>query len=194
MSTPESPAPAGGARHRLADPEAGARLLDRAPPPGYRAEWTAHLAKPPKVAETTTAAAMVFRVGEEWLALPADWVGEITPARAVHSLPHKRGGVLEGIANVRGELLLCFSLGRVLGIETAAGAEAARRLIVAGNGARRVVFRADEIFGVLRYDEARRLPSPGKPSLVPHLLEWNGRTLGLIDAEHLWKAFEGGLA
>jgi len=194
MSTPESSSPTGGARRRLADPEAGARLLDRASPPGYRAEWAAHMAKPTKTAEVTTDAAMVFRVGEEWLALPADWVGEVTPARAIHSLPHKRGGVLDGVANVRGELLLCFSLGRVLGIEAVAGAEAARRLIVAGNGARRLAFRADEIFGVVRYDAARRLASPAKSALVPHLLEWNGRTLGLLDAERLWKAVEGGLA
>lgn len=179
---------------RKIDPEAGARLLDREPPAGYRAEWTEYLAKPPKQAEVTTDSAMVFRVGGEWLALPSSWVGEVAPVRAIHSLPHRRGRALDGLVNVRGELLPCFSLERVLGIEPAAGAGASRRLIVAGKGARRLVFRADEVFGVLRYDAARRQAAPGRFALVKHLLDWNGRSLGLLEAEALWDALERSLA
>jgi len=187
------PATNASARNRAKDTEAGARLLDREPPAGYRAEWTEYLAKPPKKAETTTDSAMVFRLGAEWLALPADWVGEVAPARAVHSLPHRRGRALDGLVNVRGELLPCFSLESVLGIEAAGGA-GTRRLVVAGQGARRLVFRADEVHGVIRYDAARRLAAPGRLAQVKHLLEWNGRTLGLLDAETLWGALERSIA
>ncbi|MDF3058063.1 MAG: purine-binding chemotaxis protein CheW [Rariglobus sp.] len=183
-----------GARRRQADPEAGARLLDREPPPGYRAEWTEYLAKPAKVAAVTTDSAMVFRVGAEWLALPSAWVGEVAPVRAVHSLPHRKGRALDGLVNVRGELLPCFSLERVLGIEASTGPSGARRLIVAGRGAHRLVFRADEVFGVLRYDAARRQVSPGRFALVKHLLDWNGHSLGLLEAEALWVALERSLA
>ena len=183
------------ARNRAKDTEAGARLLDREPPAGYRAEWTEYLAKPPKKAETTTDSVMVFRLGAEWLALPADWVGEVAPARAVHSLPHRRGRALDGLVNVRGELLPCFSLESVLGIEaSAAGGAGTRRLVVAGQGARRLVFRADEVHGVIRYDAARRLAAPGRLAQVKHLLEWNGRTLGLLEAGTLWSALEGSIA
>jgi chemotaxis-related protein WspD len=179
---------------RKSDPGAGARLLDREPPAGYRAEWTEYLAKPPKKADTTTDSVMVFRVGAEWLALPASWVGEVVPMCAVHSLPHRRGRALDGLVNVRGELLPCFSLERVLGIEAPAIAAASRRLIVAGAGARRLVFRADEVFGVLRYDAEKRVAAPGRFALVKHLLDWKGRSLGLLEADALWEALERSLA
>lgn len=188
-----APIPPGGAAR--AGSSAGARLLDREPPAGYREECTAHLARPPAKAEVATDTALVFRAGAEWLGLPASRAGEILPARPVHSLPHRRGGALDGLVNVRGELLPCFSLERVLGIATSEGAaSAARRLVVAGSGPRRLVFRADEVFGVVRYDAARRLPSPGRTALMPHLLEWNGRAVGLLEAEALWAALERSLA
>ncbi|CAM3064209.1 chemotaxis protein CheW [Rariglobus hedericola] len=192
--SPSTPPNGGGMRRRVVDPEVGARLLDREPPPGYRAEWTAYLSKPPKKAEVTTDSALVFRVGAEWLALPASWVGEVAPVRAVHSVPHRRGRALEGLVNVRGELLPCFSLDGLLGIDAADGVTGSRRLVVAGQGARRLVFRADEVFGVIRYDAARSLPSPGRLRHVKHLLEWKGRTPGLLDAESVWNALERSLA
>lgn len=188
-----SPSSAGGPG-RAADPDLGARLLDRAPPPGYREEWTGHLAKPPSKSEVATDTALVFRAGTEWFGLPASWAGEILPARPVHSLPHRRGGALDGLVNVRGELLPCFSLERALGLAPAEGkAAASRRLVVAGAGARRLAFRADEVFGVVRYDAARRMPSPGRTALVKHLLEWNGRAVGLLEADVLWAALERSL-
>lgn len=200
MSDPSSPAPlppsGGPGRRRHTDPGVGARLLDREAPAGYRAEWTEQLAKPPKKAEVTTASVMAFRVGSEWLALPSSWIGEVAPLRAIHSLPHRGGRALEGLVNVRGELLPCFSLERALGLapEPVAGGAGARRLIVAGRGARRLVFRADEVFGVVRFDEARRLAAPGRVELVKHLLDWKGRTLNLLEAESLWLALERSLA
>ncbi|MET0261631.1 MAG: chemotaxis protein CheW, partial [Rariglobus sp.] len=167
---------------------------DREPPAGYRAEWAHYLAQPPKKTEVTTDSAMVFRIGSEWLGLPAAWVGEVAPLRPIHSLPHRRGGALAGIVNIRGELLSCFAIERVLGIEATSPASASRRLVVAGQGARRLVFCADEIFGVLHYDAARRLAAPGQPALVKHLLAWNDRTVGLLEIESLWAALERSLA
>jgi len=189
MSEPAASSSAGPKRRHI-DPAAAARLLDREPPAGYRAEWTEYLAKPAKSAEITTDSAMVFRVGAEWLALPSSWVGEVVPLRTIHSLPHRAGRALAGLVNVRGELLPCFSLERVLGAEATTTPSASRRLIVAGQGARRLVFRVDEVFGVLRYDAARRQPAPGHSSLVKHLLDWNGRSLNLLETEALWSALE----
>lgn len=180
---------------RAADATHGSRLLDRQPPEGYRAECTERIAQPPAKVETTTDTALVFRAGTEWLALPASLAGEVLPARPVHSLPHRRGGALDGLVNVRGELLPCLSVERVLGLEPGENKTGAgRRLVVAGTGGRRLVFRADEVAGVIHYDAARRLPSPGRTALIGHLLEWNGRTVGLLETEPLWAAFERSLA
>lgn len=193
MST-VNPLGEGPASRRKVDPTIGARLLDREPPEGYRAEWTAHLAKPPKRSDVTTDSAMIFRVGNEWLALPATWVVEVAPLRLVHSLPHRQGRALAGIVNVRGELVPCFSLERVIGSDAATTESKTRRLFVAGQGARRLVFIVDEVHGVLRYDSAKLLAAPGRLKHVKSLLTWGERTVGVLDAEVLWTSLERSLA
>ncbi len=45
---------------------------------------------------------------------------EVTNLRPIHSLPHRRSGVMLGLANVRGELLICVSLAMLLGVAPAA--------------------------------------------------------------------------
>ena len=41
---------------------------------------------------------------------------EIAERRSLHSLPHRRRGIVMGIVNIRGELLICASLGKLLGL------------------------------------------------------------------------------
>jgi len=98
---------------------AAVALLDRESAAGDMAEWTTHFAKPKPTTERDTQSVVIFRIGMEWLALPTSAVKEITDLRPIHSLPHRRGGVVLGLANVRGELLICVSLARVLGLERA---------------------------------------------------------------------------
>jgi hypothetical protein len=58
---------------------------------------------------------MIFRLGTEWLALPASVFQEVAELGAIHSLPHRRSGLVVGLTNVRGgELLICFSLTKLL--------------------------------------------------------------------------------
>ena len=45
-----------------------------------------------------------------------DLVPGSRPNRLIHSLPHRRQGIVLGLVNVRGELLICVSLARLLGI------------------------------------------------------------------------------
>ena len=70
------------------------------------------------------------------------WRSTKSPSlRTIHSLPHRRSGVVLGLANVRGELLVCVSLGQMLRLgETAAaetGAQAHRARAPAGDPPRR---------------------------------------------------------
>src|SRR2546422_1979826 len=39
-------------------------------------------------------------------------IAEVAERRVIHSLPHRRTGIVLGVVNVRGELLVCVSLGR----------------------------------------------------------------------------------
>src|SRR5262245_38052092 len=59
----------------------------------------------------------LFRIGSEWLAIATPVVDEVADLRSIHSLPHRRSGVVLGLANVRGELIVCVSLAQLLGIE-----------------------------------------------------------------------------
>lgn len=189
-----SPEPARTSGRGRVDPAMAARLLDREPPSGYRSEWAAYLAKPAAAADVTTDSVLVFRTGGEWLGLPTSWIVEIAPPRPVHSLPHRRAGVLAGLVNVRGELLPCVALEGALGLPASTEKPSARRLCVAGPGSRRLVILVDEVHGLLRYDAARRLPAPGQLPHARHLLEWKeGRTIALLDAEAVWTVLERNL-
>src|SRR5471030_2732737 len=97
-----------------------AKLLDADLPPGHLDEWTGHFSGEQKVEEAGTQSVVIFRLGAEWLALPTAVFKEVATLRAVHSLPHRRSGLVLGLANVRGALLVCVSLGDMLGLEKAA--------------------------------------------------------------------------
>lgn len=108
------------------------KLLDRPLPPGYRDEWTQHFAgrdeKAPEGEEIDSV--LIFRIGEEWLGLPAAICREIAEPRPVHSLPHRRSEAVRGIVNVRGELLICISLPALLGIGGASASRSAERIAI----------------------------------------------------------------
>jgi hypothetical protein len=93
---------------------AASALLRRELPVGYRADWAGHFARRQEVEDPGTESAMIFRVGTEWLALPALVFEEVAELGAIHSLPHRRSGLVLGLTNVRGELLICFSLTKLL--------------------------------------------------------------------------------
>ena len=96
---------------------------------------------------------LVFRLGDEWLALPVGVLVEVTRPRPPHRIPH-RGGLLAGMVNIRGELHLCVRLDLLLGI-AATGPESAKdnpRLIVIRHESEGWAFAADEV------DQVHRLP------------------------------------
>src|SRR5579872_4617099 len=94
-----------------------AERLEGDPPGNYLAEWTRHFGEPRPAADSKTHSFVIFRVGAEWLALPTSVVTEVADSRPIHSLPHRRNSAVLGLVNVRGELLVCVSLGRVLGVD-----------------------------------------------------------------------------
>src|SRR5262245_12198327 len=95
-------------------PAAGRHFLDAPSPTGYLEEWTQRLAAPEEESATDLHSVLVFRLAEEWLALPVRVLVEVTPPYPVHRIPH-RAGLLAGLVNIRGELHLCVHLARLLG-------------------------------------------------------------------------------
>jgi chemotaxis-related protein WspD len=176
---------------------AGIKLLDRPMPEDYRREWTEHYSQRKRTPAPNRASAILFRIGGEWLALPAHTFQEIADRRPIHSLPHRRQAIVLGLANVRGELLICMSLGHLLRLEGLPSLESLRRnhnsLLVAEWNGKRLVFPVNELRGIHRY-EPRELKEPPATiakstlSYTRGILHWEGITVGLLDPEVLFTA------
>lgn len=172
---------------------AGRRFLDAPSPQGYLDEWTTRLAARDESREGDESSVLVFRLGDEWLALPVAVLVEVTRPRPVHRVPH-RGGLLAGMANIRGELHLCVKLDSLLGVSPAAESDPElRRLVVIHRGTESWVFAADEVDQVHRVllpDLASAAPTLARSQLkmtrgvFPHA----GRSVGLLDDARLFQS------
>lgn len=176
----------GAARHSLGRP------VD----PGYGDAWARELARPADAAAVADAAAMVFRVGAEWLAVPLALASSVAPSAPIHRLPHRggahSGSALLGIVAAGGRLLPALSLARLLDIDGSthanagagaaapAGRHAFARLLVlaefdAHGGVRRgaqpgapaFALPVDEVHGVVRYASAALLPPAATVGRAP---------------------------
>ena len=181
---------------------AGVHLLNRALPAEYRQESTKHFSIERKPRPTALVSAVLFRLGEEWLALPTRIFQEVAERRCIHSLPHRRQGLVLGLANVRGELLICISLWHLLGLEAAAAPVIVQnryhRLIVVHWESNRFGFPVDEVRGPHRFhpDELKNAPATvakSNPAFIEHILYWSDRSAGLLDADALFNALNGRL-
>ena len=164
---------------------AGRALMERPAPAGYLEEWAGVLADAKPASAARTHSALLFRLGEEWLALDTAALVEIAERRRPHSIPH-RAGIVSGLVNIRGQLQLCVSLHRLLGIpepaRRGAGAEPLHaRLVVARGAAGTWVFEAEEVLGVHHF-------SAGELSQVPLTVAEAQRrfTVGLFALERRW--------
>jgi chemotaxis-related protein WspD len=182
---------------------AGARLLDRALPDGYRRAWTAHYAEKKAVGKPARISVLIFRLSNEWLALPTQAFQEVAERRLIHSLPHRRQAIVLGLANVRGELVICVSLGRALGVENVTIRPNLRtmydRLLVARWDGQRLAFPVDEVYGIHRFDLGQLKPPPVVVSKSAQtysrgVLQWQQQTVGFLNAELLFSYLNRSLA
>ena len=182
-----------------------AKLLDADLPPGHLDEWTGHFSSEQPVAEAGTHSVVIFRLGAEWLALPTTVFKEVASLRAIHSLPHRRTGTVLGLANVRGVLLVCVSLGEVLGLEKAAETKQEkaralhRRLLVISREGSRLVFPVDEIHGIHRCppSELKEVPATVAKATATYtkaVFAWEKKTVGCLDDQLLFYTLNRSLA
>jgi chemotaxis-related protein WspD len=182
---------------------AAQRSLDRDLPGGYCANWARHFAAPRPDVPVELESLLVFRVGSEWLALTASSIDEVASLRPIHVLPQRRGVVL-GVANVRGELLVSVSLARLLGIEPQApvvgSAERARaRLLVLRRGASRFAVPVEDVHGTERVPRHELIATPATLSragrvFTRQVLRWANKAVGCLDHELVFDELERQIA
>ena len=185
--------------------DAAAALLDRPVPAEFAVDQARHFAAPRSVDERETQSVVIFRLGPEWFALPTSVIAEVAEHRVIHSVPHRRAGVVLGVVNVRGELLVCASLARLLGLQVPhkPAADAARtgdgRLLVLRHGGVRVVLPADEVSGVQRFhaQELKPVPTTVSKAATAHsraVLSWADHVVGLLDEQVLFRTLQRSVA
>lgn len=179
-------------------------LLDTELPSEYGAHEALEIAREKTLTEIDTQSVLIFRIGGEWLALATMVLQEITSLRPIHSIPHRRDGVLLGLANIRGELLACFSLEKVLRLTEATevkplNTRVSGRLLVIQREGQRAVCPADEVHGIVRFHPRDLTPVPAiiakaAASYTRSLLSWADRSVGLLDDELLFYTVNRNLA
>jgi chemotaxis-related protein WspD len=184
---------------------AAANLLDRAPPVGGAAAWRSEATSPEQLPRKGAESILIFRVGGEWLGLHSAFIKEIAEERKIHSLPQQRNAAVLGIVNIRGALVLCMSLARLLNVDKATGEEPTQNrnlfkpMLVMNHGENATVFPVDEVDGVHRFS---RSELTSVPSTVDHtaaiytkgILPWRDRTIGVLDGESLFYALNRSIA
>jgi chemotaxis-related protein WspD len=177
--------------------EAARILLDRPLPPDLHAGRTIDFVNKTMVpAAVAQKSAFLFRIHAEWLALPSEYVQEVIDRRSVHSLPHRGNKAVQGLVNIRGELIILVSLADVLGIvqddtaRTDKNHIAFARLLVVGSAKRHIALPVNEVHGILRYmaHDLSDIPSTlaeSHASFSTGIFKWRNRPVGLLDPDRL---------
>src|SRR3984893_3740619 len=183
---------------------AAAQLLGAELPQDYLERWTKYFATEAKVNSQQLQAALIFRIGAEWLALSPIHLQEIAEGLPIHSVPGGRSNTLLGLANIRGELLVCVALDRVLGLEKMgpekSGSKRAlyRRMVVAGREGSRFVFPVEEVHGIHWFNpnELKAVPSTvakAQATYIRGILLWQDKSVGCLDDQLLFNMLDGSL-
>jgi chemotaxis-related protein WspD len=136
-------------------------LLQRPIPSEDLAENTRMVAALPDQRDRLSTSLLLVMLGDERLALDVAFARRVVSMRIVHRVPHRSGDVLQGIANVNGELLPVARLDRLLGIVEGHRVDAAlRRMVVVGERERPWIVAVDRVDGIVRFDASTFLAPP----------------------------------
>jgi chemotaxis-related protein WspD len=181
---------------------AGRSFLDRDVEETYANSWMSLLSTTQEsvTAEALIASdaimAMVFRLGEEWLALPSRLLSEVTDLSPIHWIPHRSNSFLRGLVNIRGELQLCIALEVLLGLPSPPESPALRPcFLVIEQDQQTWVFSVDELQGLRRLPLTDLTPAAvtvtkGTSTYTQSVLVWQDQHINLLDPELLLAAIQ----
>jgi chemotaxis-related protein WspD len=186
--------------HTLSDTD-----FERSHEDGVERPWEQGITAAPATGDTPgVESLLVFRIGDECLALPTKVFDQVTEMRRIHSLPHRRNPAMLGVVNIRGALVICASLVALLRLEAGAapghtGRAEYRRLLVVRAREQLAAFPVDAVDGVWRFARAtyESVPTTVACAAQPHtraVVRWRGRTIGLLDSGLLFETLDRSLA
>jgi chemotaxis-related protein WspD len=161
-------------------------------------EATERVAAKVSAERTNTESAFIFRLGTEWFALPTASCDRVIDQCSVHSIPHRSGGVLLGVGNVAGDLVLVVSLPVLFGLPPLTGENAGDRMMLFAWRNARFALPVSEIFGVHRFHPEDRVTAPatlaGTGAYSTSVLKWNEASAGFLDPDRLYHGIVKGVS
>jgi chemotaxis-related protein WspD len=173
--------------------QAATHLLERGLPDGYAQDAAQELLRP-RATQQPDAKVFVFRLGQEWLGIELACIQEIASTRPVHRIAH-RGGLVAGLVNIRGQLLLTVRLADLLELPAAAPprqGDMGGRIVVMARSAETWAFAADEVEGVVALTSGdMALPpaamAPEHAAITRGTIPWGERRLTLLASAPLFE-------
>jgi chemotaxis-related protein WspD len=138
----------------------------------------------------------LFRLGEEWLGWPLAQVREVSSFQPLHAIPNQNNPLLKGLVNINGELMLCVSLGLLLGLQRSSGVAESRlapRMLVLGTQDESWVVPLSEARGRVGF-AASALQAPPHTAGLPQaryslgVLPWEGKQVSYLDSRAVLQA------
>ena len=140
-----------------------------------------------------TLSALIFRIGQNWLAVPSKLLLEVSAPAAIHGLPYPRNRFLRGLCNVRGALVPCLALDLLLGLPADTSPQDRPRMLILDAPGGALVIQVHAVDGVYALPKSI-LQESGHGSglaasqLASATLQWQDRSVTLLDAERLTQA------
>lgn len=177
---------------------AGRQLLDREAPIDYLNEQTNLLAQNKKQQRFDTISLGIFRLEEEWFALPIQLFKEVTEPSIIHTLPHRSNNIFLGLISIKGEINICISLHKLLGLESTKSTYnlssiVYKRMVVIEKEADQWVFGADEVYGVHRVtvESLQNIPTTISKAIGTYtksIIKWQEKSITYLDEDLLFYA------
>lgn len=136
---------------------------------------------------------LIFRLGDQWLAIASASLAEVMPVSPIHALPHRQSRALLGVTNVRGTLVACLSLRELLGLDEGqapAGRRVIPRMLTLESTGGPLVTPVDEVSGIQRIPLAQ-ITSPSRDDSRPigrfttGVMQWRGQSVTVLDGEQV---------
>lgn len=177
-------------------------LLDRPITSAELDAGAAQAALPVDLRSSQSVRYLLFQIGEEIAALPAMTLRRVTPTARVIPIPHRSTPVLRGMCNIRGELVLCANLHRLLGLpsrDEAAEAAETSRMVIIGPAENSWAFEVDALRGIENADPHtfRKPPVTVGRSIADFTLgvtEFGEISVTVLDGDRILAGFKAALA
>lgn len=176
--------------------EAGRKVLERNLTDNYESSWAVVYAKHKQEHITEKVSVTVFRIGDEMMAIPTEYIKSINDIGNIHTVPHQSSKILRGLINLHGELKICISLGDLLGLDKATKEvdskhQVYNRMVEISKDGNEYTFVATEVLGIKHitdkdYQSVPATISQAKGTFTQSFIKWEESDVAYLDAELLF--------